>query len=709
MRICNYPGRAVDATLALDQKSPMETLYQNNWLNADKTIKTIGRKSAAARNHLLAESEPASIQQAIDTYRSDDRRCDRKYISQSSGSNGSSSAQQSSSDDENRRTSISSLGRYQLTLEQMQKLDLNDSNELFRKTMRNLNGYKPSTIRQKHRRNYAGWDEFKEKATIDEETKRINQNADRSAHSLPVLNGDVKYYQAFDSNKHSKKVILIPKIKRSQTMRITTTMCPSSSSQSSPSTPPPLLSSMNGNGGRTVNGTATINLRNVFNRQQSHEEQKQLQRMPATATISKNFNRFKRNHLPSIRNGTNNDDRNDYDDGENGTDDEDKPRRNGHSNNINNTNNRSGNFVAANNGSSTSECIIPSNFSQFTMKSNGCIKNDQQKPNGTCDNEFELRSSALPLAPSTLSKKKPLLRAKSVRINPTPLQDIYYDRRESYGETKTTGTNGISTNCDKRSSNCINNNNNHQQNGTNGTSERLTLKQKLPRLTSIMKKKPIVIADETPLRPRSKPPPQTPPPPPPQQQQQMVQQLPPDSGKPILDQWINFYHKKDQQSQQQQQQQQRPQPTNGKTVPPKTKSDKNSSTSSLSSMSSGCADCNSNVSDFSIPRPRLIVPVHTYARKRRTGNLIQVNRTTADDYDDDDATNRRVIIKQPRNSSNTTNNQKYDNGKRPNNNSNDPVLKLIFVLCACDFFCCRILMWLFSAFFRFSSQSPSHA
>lgn len=92
-------------------------------------------------------------------------------------------------------------------------------------------------------------------------------------------------------------------------------------------------------------------------------------------------------------------------------------------------------------------------------------------------------------------------------------------------------------------------------------------------------------------------------------------------------------------------------------APANPKEGKHSSTSSLSSMSSGCADCNSNVSDFSIPRPRLIVPVHTYARKRRTGNLIQ---NTTSDYDQNDG--NTVIIKQPRNSHNK------QNGKSSSNN-----------------------------------------
>lgn len=536
MRICHYPGRVVDATLSLDQKSPMETIYQNNWLNADQTIKTIGRNSAAARNGQFQNSTNTSPN-TTKPYRNEP--LDRKYFSQSSGS----SAPQSSSDDENRRNSISSLGRYQETLEHMQKLDLNQSNEFFRKTMRNLNGYKPSTIRQKHRRNYDGWDEFKEKA-IAEETK-TNQNGDWQPNSYK--------YDAYDG----KNLVLIPKIKRSQTMRVT-----SSTSNANHNQP-----------------NDSVNIRNVFNRQQSQE---QIAKMP-TATINKNFNRFKRSILPSSRNGHINDS------------DETKLSQN--------TNSSPNGRDIENENAIRNECIIPSNFSQFTMKSNGCIKNEQ-KPNGTCDNEVTANGKA---------KKKPLLRAKSVRINPTPLQDIYFDRMMA--DRKTNETNGSSAiNCDKRSNN-------------GGFSQRLSLTQKkLPRLTSIMKKKPNVIAEEE-QPPEAKP-----------------------NGKPILDQWINFHKMSKEQLVDDGKQQNQNAPANPK-------EGKHSSTSSLSSMSSGCADCNSNVSDFSIPRPRLIVPVHTYARKRRTGNLIQ---NTTSDYDQNDG--NTVIIKQPRNSHNK------QNGKSSSNN-----------------------------------------
>lgn len=533
MRICHYPGRVVDATLSLDQKSPMETLYQNNWLNADKTIKTIGRNSAAIRNSRY-QNDATLPSSPNNQYRNEP--LDRKYFSQSSGS---SSAPQSSSDDENRRSSISSLGRYQMTLEEMQKLDLNQSNELFRKTMRNLNGYKPSTIRQKHRRNYDGWDELKEKA-IDEETKNSNHN-----------NGDWQSngykYNALENNH----VISIPKIKRSQTMRYT--------------------SSALSNGNSNNLKTNSVNIRNVFNQQ----DQEKMAKMP-TATINKNFNRFKRSNLPTIQNGINN------------VTDETKLNQNEQQTNGN---------------GNTNEYIIPSNFSQFTMKSNGNIKTEQ-KPNGICDNGIS----------NGKSKKKPLFRAKSVRINPTPLQDVYFDRMHDRDECNE--ANGISMNCDKQQS--------AQGNVQQHQPQQHQQQQKLPRLTSIMKKRPIVI----PERPA----------------EQTV-----TKDKKILDQWFNFQQKTRKEQPEESTHQNSGVNNNAK------EEEKHSSTSSLSSISSSCGDCNSNVSDFSIPRPRLLVPVHTYARKRRTGNLIQ-NQTGDHDRIDGSA----VVIEQPRNSRHRKNGKSFE-------------------------------------------------
>lgn len=245
MRICHYPGRAIDATLSLEQKSPMENIYANNWLNADKTIKTIGRNSSVQRH------------MDINRYTQNGKSMENVY---SAESNDSGVPQTSSSDEEHRRNShSSSLGRYQVTLEQMQKLNLEQPNELFKKTMRNLNGYKPSTIRQKDRRSYDDWDHENESDTVIR--PRTTTKDQRQRHSEHFVVDSPAQRQL----AHAQSVSM-PKINRSQTLRF-----PSARDQKN-------LSSMN--------------IRNMF--QQNGD--KSSDEMP-TATINKTFNRTRRGHL----------------------------------------------------------------------------------------------------------------------------------------------------------------------------------------------------------------------------------------------------------------------------------------------------------------------------------------------------------------------------------------------------------------------------
>lgn len=566
MRICHYPGRAIDATLSLDHKSPMETIYQNNWLNADKTIKTIGRSSAAAaqRNSQFYDDATASKSpqhkygQPLDYM---------QFKSRSSASGSSSAHQSGSSDEENRRTSQSSLGRYQVTLEEMQKLDLNQSNGLFKKTLRDLNGYKPSTVRQKPRRYYDCWDDY-----LDD---KPSPNGTNSNNHVPAINGESKSIDWPSSNGYTfganrnNQIPTIPKIKRSQTVRYTSTS--------------------------NDNRVNSLNIKNLFNQQMGDQN-----RIMPTATINKTFNRIKRNNLLAIQNEFNESNNNDR--GElNGT----------HftSNKLNGVHDNNGLTAASN---------------QFTNKSNGNNPVNGAKANGKCDNPNENSQQQ----PNGKAASKSLFRAKSVRINPTPIQDVHFDRAPMIAKREQNGTNGT-INCD-----------NKRQNSKDAAYAQQH--QKLPRLTSIMKKRPpIVIQDQ------------------PQQQQQ--------HSKEILSQWID-YHKKQQSNEngvqqalpppppQQQQQQQQKQKQSSQL-----KKD-SSSSSSLSSISSSCCDCNSNVSDFSIPRPRLIVPVHTYARKRRTGNLIQ-NRAGERIGDNGNGT---VVIEQPRNYSSNRKNGKIFEQKEPN-------------------------------------------
>lgn len=568
MRICHYPGRAIDATLSLDQKSPMEPLYKNNWLNADKTIKTIGRSSAA-----VAQRNSQMFDDATTRTASTQHKYGRPYIQSASSpatqsptsSLSSGGAHQSgSSDEENRRSSQSSLGRYQVTLEEMQKLDLNQSNELFKKTLRDLNGYKPSTVRQRHRRYYdSSWDEFRdEKPIANGNFINYNQlrtnNEDSKSMNWQLVNGHAHH----PNNNGTNQMALIPKIKRSQTVRYTT-------------------STNSDNINSRVNN---LNIKNLFNQQNSGDPNK----MMPTATINKNFNRFQRNNLLAIQNEFN---------------------RN--SDNAGDPYNENGTHLTSNKLMTDNEFTTHSN--QFTNKCTP-VNGQPHKTNENCDNVNEKPQQ------NGKSTNKSLFRAKSVRINPTPIQDVHFDRPFSMHDPQQrhNGTNETSINCDnnKRATNNITN---------NGVES--TFKQKLPRLTSIMKKKPIVVEQ-------------------PQQQQQQ------QHSKEILSQWIDYQKKHEtpenrfKQPPLQQQQQQKP-----ATSSPNQLKKHSSTSSSLSSISSSCCDCNSNVSDFSIPRPRLIVPVHTYARKRRTGNLIQHQAGEQQQRYNTNNGNEMVVIEQPRNQS----------------------------------------------------------
>lgn len=246
MRICHYPGRAIDATLSLDQKSPMENIYKNNWLNADKTIKTIGRNSNIARHIATNGITKRSNQNG--------KSLENVYSSESADSGAHQSS--SSSDDERRRNShSSSLSRYQVTLEQMQKLDLEQPNELFQKTMRSLNGYKPSTIRQKDRRCYNDWDNENE-SDLAVNRLKSHRNSEHFTIDWPQQQQQKQLARVESAS--------MPKINRSQTVRF-----PSSSD----------LKNIN-----------SLNIRNMFHQNGEHKSSEML----PTATISKHFNRTKR-------------------------------------------------------------------------------------------------------------------------------------------------------------------------------------------------------------------------------------------------------------------------------------------------------------------------------------------------------------------------------------------------------------------------------
>lgn len=163
MRIRRYPGKAVDASLSLEQSNAMETIYKNNWLNAHETIRSNGTAFGNDYHQPMGHS-PVGFESAGDGY-----------------SNG-----------------VSSLGKYQMTLEQIRQLELKNKDPSVTQAIKDLSGYKPSTLRRKNRRHYPGWDEL-----IDEQN--VADHLDEQA------NGKVYNYSQFDIMEQSEPVKNISK------------------------------------------------------------------------------------------------------------------------------------------------------------------------------------------------------------------------------------------------------------------------------------------------------------------------------------------------------------------------------------------------------------------------------------------------------------------------------------------------------------------
>lgn len=105
-KIRAYPGKAVDVSLSLERSNAMGALYEANWLHTQETIRKVNR------------CQPPECADGI-----------------------------------------SSLGKYQMTLEQIKAREAKDAN--ITRTIRELNGYRPSTLRRKNRK-YPEWEEVLE-------------------------------------------------------------------------------------------------------------------------------------------------------------------------------------------------------------------------------------------------------------------------------------------------------------------------------------------------------------------------------------------------------------------------------------------------------------------------------------------------------------------------------------------------------------------
>lgn len=184
MRIKHYPGRAVDVNLSLEQNNAMGVLYEANWLNAHETIRS--------RNYKELRNDYGN----------------GTLSSSSTASGGASPTAATTASASSIPNGISSLGKFQHTLEQIRSIEAKDSN--ITKTIRELNGYKPSTLRKKNRKNYPDWNENKnlnsEMNEVDKDTKMKAAKSLNEIHfyenSNNMLNRRLKQSQTIEYNSY---------------------------------------------------------------------------------------------------------------------------------------------------------------------------------------------------------------------------------------------------------------------------------------------------------------------------------------------------------------------------------------------------------------------------------------------------------------------------------------------------------------------------
>ncbi|XP_053957757.1 cGMP-dependent protein kinase, isozyme 2 forms cD5/T2 isoform X2 [Anastrepha ludens] len=131
MKIKRYPGKAVDASLSLDANNAMGVLYEANWLQAHENFNT--------------RSDPQAPQRA---YPTSNTATTTAYTPSRHPHTGGSYL----------IDGISTLRKYQMSLEQISALEQQSRDDRIVKAIKDLNGYKPSTLRRKPQQLHGEWD-----------------------------------------------------------------------------------------------------------------------------------------------------------------------------------------------------------------------------------------------------------------------------------------------------------------------------------------------------------------------------------------------------------------------------------------------------------------------------------------------------------------------------------------------------------------------
>lgn len=198
MKIQRYPGKAVDASLSLDRNNAMVELYEANWYQAHQNLGQPRVNGSSANSSQYVPKETKHLQHS-----SIEQDSQQHHLRHNATTNGSTLSGGSYL-----KEGVSTLSKYQMTLEQIRVLERETKDASIVHTLKDLNGYKPSTLRRKSIKLNHDWDRPLPEPH-DTNTKKESQD-----------NSSTSGYGTEKRQQRPRQQISIkpPSLKRSQTM-----------------------------------------------------------------------------------------------------------------------------------------------------------------------------------------------------------------------------------------------------------------------------------------------------------------------------------------------------------------------------------------------------------------------------------------------------------------------------------------------------------
>ncbi|XP_073820820.1 cGMP-dependent protein kinase for isoform X2 [Musca autumnalis] len=188
MKIERYPGKAVDASLSLDRSNAMVELYEANWYQAQQNF-----------NQQRGSTRSMPVQKATSNTTSSSpsnshTKAATLAVRNNVGSGGSFL-----------KEGVSSLNKYQMTLDQIRSLERETADKNIVKTIKNLNAYKTVALRPKPVKLSSTWDDW-----IDPDEEDEGGSATTNASNEATMKRPTRPRQQIS--------VKPPSLKRSQTM-----------------------------------------------------------------------------------------------------------------------------------------------------------------------------------------------------------------------------------------------------------------------------------------------------------------------------------------------------------------------------------------------------------------------------------------------------------------------------------------------------------